>query len=80
MCVIAVVGEAPCQCFSPGSNHTTSPGADFLDWSTVALHASATGGDDQRLTERVRVPGGAGAGLEGDDRATDACGSVPLKR
>src|SRR5207253_2126746 len=25
-CVIAVVGEAPCQCFSPGANHTTSPG------------------------------------------------------
>ena len=26
MCVIAVVCVAPCQCFSPGSNHTTSPG------------------------------------------------------
>jgi hypothetical protein len=26
VCVIAVVGEAPCQCFSPGGNHTTSPG------------------------------------------------------
>src|SRR5665647_1067037 len=26
MCVIAVVGDAPCQCFSPGSNQTTSPG------------------------------------------------------
>src|SRR5438105_4760715 len=26
MCVMAVVGEAPCQCFSPGGNHTTSPG------------------------------------------------------
>src|SRR5580704_13631564 len=26
MCVIAVVGDAPCQCFSPGENHTTSPG------------------------------------------------------
>ena len=26
MCVIAVVGVAPCQCFSPGGNHTTSPG------------------------------------------------------
>src|SRR3979490_2081585 len=24
--LIAVVGLAPCQCFSPGSNHTTSPG------------------------------------------------------
>src|SRR6185503_8280785 len=26
MCVIAVVGVAPCQCFSPGGNQTTSPG------------------------------------------------------
>src|SRR5205809_8049299 len=26
MCVIAVVGDAPCQCFSFGANQTTSPG------------------------------------------------------
>ncbi len=26
ICVIAVVGAAPCQCFSPGGNQTTSPG------------------------------------------------------
>jgi len=26
MWVIAVVGVAPCQCFSPGENQTTSPG------------------------------------------------------
>src|SRR2546428_521229 len=26
MCVMAVVGAAPCQCFSPGANETTSPG------------------------------------------------------
>src|SRR5216110_4083591 len=26
ICVIAVVGAAPCQCFSPGGNHATSPG------------------------------------------------------
>src|ERR671912_2637994 len=26
MCVIAVVGDAPCQCFSPGGIQTTSPG------------------------------------------------------
>src|SRR6266568_8741536 len=25
-CVIAVVGDAPCQCFSLGANQTTSPG------------------------------------------------------
>src|SRR2546426_398437 len=26
MCVIALVGVAPCQCFSPGGHETTSPG------------------------------------------------------
>src|SRR5213594_1313884 len=26
MCDMAVVGGAPCQCFSPGGNQTTSPG------------------------------------------------------
>src|ERR1017187_1669856 len=26
MCVMAVVGAAPCQCFSPGGNQTMSPG------------------------------------------------------
>src|SRR5436853_3505577 len=26
MCVMAVVGVAPCQCFSPGGNQITSPG------------------------------------------------------
>src|SRR5205823_12514538 len=26
MCVIAVDGVAPCQCFSPGGNQITSPG------------------------------------------------------
>src|ERR1700731_3783483 len=26
MCVIAIVGVAPCQCFSLGPNQTTSPG------------------------------------------------------
>ena len=26
MCVMPVVRVAPCQCFSPGENHTTSPG------------------------------------------------------
>ena len=44
-------------------------GADFLDGSALALRAAAAGGDDQRLAERVGVPGGAGAGLEGDEGA-----------
>jgi hypothetical protein len=72
-CVIAVVGEAPCQCFSPGGNHTTSPG-NFLDRPAPALRPAEAGGDDQGLAERVRVPCGARAGLEGGDaRARCAC-------
>src|SRR3954451_17875344 len=32
---------------------------DLLDRTTLALHETEAGGDDQRLAERVRVPGGA---------------------
>src|SRR3954470_17889453 len=42
------------------------PGADLLDRTVLALHPSKTGGDDQRLAERVRVPGRPGTGFEGD--------------
>ena len=44
-------------------------GADLLDRAALALHAAEAGGDEQRLAERVRVPRGAGARLEGDGRA-----------
>ena len=47
-------------------------GADFLDRAAIALHAAAAGGDDQRLAERVRVPGRARARLECDQGAGDA--------
>ena len=69
--VIAVVGAAPCQCFSLGRkpDHVTLP--DLLDGAALALHPAAAGGDDQRLPQRMRVPGGAGAGLERDARAAD---------
>jgi hypothetical protein len=66
MCVIAVVG-APCQCFSPGSIHTTSPGRDVRDGAAYTLHVPETRRDDQRLTKGMRVPCGAGARLERDD-------------
>ena len=43
MCVITVFGVAPCQCFSPGANQTTSPGriglpAADAGFSNVKVH------------------------------------------
>src|SRR5882724_524876 len=46
-------------------------GTDFLDRATLALHPAEAGGDDQRLTKRMRVPRGASAGLEGDAGAAN---------
>ena len=62
MCVMAVVAVAPCQCFSPGGNHTTCRGVISSTRTAVALPPAAAAGDDQRLAERcvchaVRAPG-----------------------
>ncbi len=62
MCVTAVVGEAPCKCFSPGANHTTSSGRNILNRAARALHPPCAGYHDQRLTQwgvchAVRAPG-----------------------
>ena len=47
-------------------------GTDFFDGSVPTLGPAAAGGDDERLAERVRMPGGAGAWFEGDAGAGDA--------
>ena len=41
-------------------------GTDFLDRSALALHATAAGGDDQGLPQRVGVPCRPGPRLECD--------------
>jgi len=46
-------------------------GADLLDGAAFALGPAKTGGYDQRLAERMRVPGRARARLEGDAGALD---------
>ena len=45
---------------------------DFLDWPAVTLRPAAAGGDDQGLTERVRVPRRPRAGLKRHARPADA--------
>ena len=56
MCVMPVVGAAPCQCFSPGANHTTSPGRISSTRAAFALHPAKAGRDDERLSKRMGVP------------------------
>src|SRR5215469_13289379 len=40
--------------------------ADLRDRASFTLRPAAAGGDNERLAERVRMPGGARAGLECD--------------
>src|SRR6267154_2769489 len=47
-------------------------GTDFFDRSALALRPAKARRDDEGLTERMGVPHGAGAGLEGDVTAADA--------
>src|SRR3954452_7324129 len=48
-------------------------GPHLLDGAAVALHPSQSRGDDQRLSERMRMPGGPGTRLEGDLAGAGAC-------
>ena len=51
-------------------DHITGP--DFLDRAASALRPTKTGRNDQRLTEWMRMPGGASTRLERDVCATHA--------
>ena len=78
MWLMPVVAVAPCQCFSPGSNQTTSPGRIS---STEPPRRCTQPRPD--VTMRVwpsgcGVPGGACARLEGDMRAANARGLLGL--
>ena len=45
-------------------------GTDFLDGPAFALNPAEAESDDQCLAQRVRVPGGSGAGFERDARGS----------
>ena len=62
--VMKVVGPAPCQCTSLASKRTVSPARSGWTGSPRDLEEPGALGDVERLAERVRVPGGAGAGRE----------------
>ena len=70
--VIAVRGAAPPMLFARREPDDVTR-ANFLDRSSPTLHPAAAAGHDERLAQRVRVPRGAGAGLEGHTGTTRAC-------
>ena len=53
---------------------------DFFNRPAPALRASAAGSHNQRLTQRMRVPRGAGAGFKRDDGAGNPRGVASLER
>ena len=53
---------------------------DFSFQSSVAFDPTTAGGNDQRLSERVRVPCCSSTGLEGDTNGEDACGLGRLRQ
>src|SRR2546430_8453564 len=55
-------------------------GTNFLDEAALALRPTATACDNERLTERMRVPRSARARLERDARTGGPCRSVCLKQ
>src|SRR5258708_7608904 len=65
MCVMPLVGEAPCQCFSPGGIHTTSPGRILAHRTSLGLGPADARDDIQRLAQGMRMPCRARARLEG---------------
>src|SRR3954451_11446796 len=69
------IGCAAVPVLDAGFGPDDVAGGDVLSLSTPLLYPTRTGGDDQRLTRGMGVPGGPGARCEGDfGRAEVAAG------
>ena len=67
-------GESgPVPVFFAGGKPDDIAGTDLLDGRAFALSQAAAGGDDQRLAERVGMPCGSRARLEGDACTLNEC-------
>jgi hypothetical protein len=62
----------PVPVFLTGREPRDVAGPDFLEGTALALHPAQPGCDDQRLTERMRVPGCPRARFKGDGCPADA--------
>ena len=72
---MAVVARGPVPMLFARREPDHVAGPDFLDRPAPTLRPAAAGRHDQGLAERMRVPCGTGAGLEGDAGATARPGS-----
>jgi hypothetical protein len=66
--------------FLAGRETDDAAGTDLLDRAFPALRPAATSSDDENLIKRMRMPSGAGAGLEGYARASHQCRVRRLKK
>src|SRR5262245_25000235 len=64
--------RCPVPVFLAGRKGDDVAGANFLDWATLPLDPPAARRDNQGLTERMCMPGGAGTWFKGDARAANA--------
>ena len=80
MCVIAVVGAAPCQCFSPGRNQTTSPGRISSIWTAPVAAPVRSRRHDQGLAQRMRCAMLTGAGSNVTLAPTTRAGCIRLEQ
>jgi hypothetical protein len=65
-------GRSAVPVFQSGRKPYDVAGTNLLDRAALALHPTEPGRDDQRLPERMGVPGRVGAGFERDLAGADA--------